>query len=195
MFSLEALIINKWINNKKFEYLESEMVRNGNPSIFIFLVIVRNDITKFRVFCSSTKWFGTELRAFFIFRGMICNGIPSLFRSAKQTREGVGESQFRRGDIRCGILYIFMYFVLDPICSPVLKGWFVVHTLDYFRTPHDCGVNPNTIWDCRQKDFCVFFISWGIYLPHFNILSFVAIKWNLGANPRIGCLFSVGKNV
>jgi hypothetical protein len=26
-------------------------------------------------------------------------------------REGVGESHFRRGDIHCGTLYIYMYFV------------------------------------------------------------------------------------
>jgi hypothetical protein len=26
-------------------------------------------------------------------------------------REGLGESQFRRGDIHCGTLYIYMYFV------------------------------------------------------------------------------------
>jgi hypothetical protein len=26
-------------------------------------------------------------------------------------REGVGESQFRRGDIHCGTLYVYMYFV------------------------------------------------------------------------------------
>jgi hypothetical protein len=32
---------------------------------------------------SSTKLFGTEFRAIFIFRGMAQNGIPSIYRSVK----------------------------------------------------------------------------------------------------------------
>jgi hypothetical protein len=77
--------------------------------------MVRNKITKFRMFFSSTKWFGTEFRAFssfadcfgiklrssecvslqqnssernselFIFRGMARNEISRLFSFAKQT--------------------------------------------------------------------------------------------------------------
>jgi hypothetical protein len=41
-----------------------EIIQKGIPSIFIFRGLFRNEITKFRVFFSSTKWFLTEFRAF-----------------------------------------------------------------------------------------------------------------------------------
>ncbi len=88
------------------------------------LEMVRNKITKFRMFFSTTKWFGTEFPAFssfadcfgiklrssecvsilqngsernselFIFRGMARNEISRLFSFAKQTEFRRNESKF-----------------------------------------------------------------------------------------------------
>jgi len=41
-------------------------------------------------------------------------------------REGVGESQFRRGDLHSGTLYIYMYFVL-PLSTGMTNLGTVVH--------------------------------------------------------------------
>ncbi len=67
-------------------FLFWEMVQNEIPSIFIFRGMVWNKITKVRVF-SSTNWFGTKFRAFFIVCGMVQNGIPSVFSFANRRNQ------------------------------------------------------------------------------------------------------------
>ncbi len=91
-----------------FSLLWNGLEQNFKHFYFIFLGILRNKIPKFQVIFSSTKWFGTEFRAFvssaewfgaklqssecfsllqngleqnssfFIFCGMAWNGIPSI---------------------------------------------------------------------------------------------------------------------
>ncbi len=44
-------------------------------------------------------------------------------------REGLGESQFRRGDIHCGTVYIYVLCALEhkiKICEIILDGIFVI---------------------------------------------------------------------
>ncbi len=70
MFSLEALIIDKWTKNKKVEYLESEMVRTGNPSIFIFLEMVGTKVWSSDCFALLRNGSERNCVVFFIFRGI-----------------------------------------------------------------------------------------------------------------------------
>ncbi len=62
------LLQNGSERNKKilsvFLFYQIQMVRKGISSIFICSRMVCNEITRFWVFFSSTKWFGTEFQAF-----------------------------------------------------------------------------------------------------------------------------------
>ncbi len=68
--------------------------------VFIFCIIGRNEITKFQTVFSSTKWFRTEFRAFFIFRRMARKEIPSDLRSAIQTNPDRINQNFRLFHVR-----------------------------------------------------------------------------------------------
>jgi hypothetical protein len=92
------------------------MVQNKILSIFIFLEMVLNKITKFGVFFkwfrvrivqnkitkyqvflfffSSIKWFRTEFRAFLSSAKLAWNGILSVFLSSKQTEFQWKESKY-----------------------------------------------------------------------------------------------------
>ncbi len=74
-------------------------------ALFIFRRVVRNNITKFRVFYFQRNGSEWNSQFFFIFLGMARNGISSVFRSAKQTEFRRNELQFL--SIPCSAEYFF----------------------------------------------------------------------------------------
>ncbi len=90
-----------------------KMIQNKILSIFIFLEMVLNKIMKFWVFLYFTKWFRTGIPSILYFfrivqnkitkyQVFLCffssikwNGIPSVFRSSKQTEFRGKESNIR----------------------------------------------------------------------------------------------------
>ncbi len=60
-------------------------------------------------FSSRRNWDSQPLT-----RSRVCPPPPRFSggRGTLLAREGLGESQFRRGDIHCGTIYIYMYFVV-----------------------------------------------------------------------------------
>ncbi len=73
-------------NSEYFSLLRNDL--EWNPSIFIFHVILENEITKFWDFFSSMKWFGMEFRGFsFFFCGFVRHEITKFrvfFSSTKR---------------------------------------------------------------------------------------------------------------
>ena len=70
-------------------------------------------------------------------RRRVCPSPPVLGGGAHSlAREGVGESQFRRGDIHCGILYIYVLCGQTAYIESFLPiGW---HTLLGWQNPPKC---------------------------------------------------------